>query len=346
MSKIVRRTAVGVAFAMAIVGAACLTAATSALAQTKITVGRTTGSGFHIPLYIAIERGFLKKEGLEPKVMVMGGAGLRTAGVSGDIDFVPIPGAGSQAMLKGAPLRFVVGESLISQWALVTRQNVKSVEELKGKTLGYGRPGGAEYDEGDIVLSHSFHMEVGRDYKVISMQNEPDRIAALINGDIQGALVSLPTAAKAKVLGYKILIKTGEYLPRVGGTIWTRAEFIKKNPDTVRRFIRAIAHAEEYLRDNKEGSVPVIEKNFKMDAKQAGAVWDELHNDYGPDIPHKLLVDLFESRYQQLVSKGLWPKDKKMPDVEQFVARDLLSTTLQEMGYYLQRPPKVQGKPS
>ena len=38
------------------------------------------------------------------------------------------------------------------------------------------------------MLHRFFHMDVGKDYKVISFQGEPERIAALINGDIQGAL--------------------------------------------------------------------------------------------------------------------------------------------------------------
>lgn len=318
-----------------------------AMAQTKIIVGHTIGgSGFHIPLYIAIERGFFKKEGLDAQVMAMGASALRAGGISGKIDFVPTPGSGSQAILQGAPLRFVVNESMISQWAIVTKPNIKTVKDLQGKTMAYGRPGGAEYDEGDIVLSRFFHMNVGRNYKVISIQNEPDRLAALINGNVDAALISLPTAAKAKVLGFNILLKTGTYLPRVGGTVWTTAKYVKEHPAAVKKFIRAMVDAEQYLADNKAGSVPVIEKYFGMKKAQAAAVWDELHDQYGPDIPHQLMVDLFKSRYHRMLKAGLWPKGKKMPDPEQYIARDLLTPTLRSMGYYLQRPPKVQGKPS
>ena len=34
-------------------------------------------------------------------------------------------------------------------------------------------------------MLRAFKMEVGKDYKVISFQGEPERIAALVNGDIQ-----------------------------------------------------------------------------------------------------------------------------------------------------------------
>ena len=163
---------------IAVAGLAIAAAGTQALAQTEIKVGRTTGaSGFHIPSYIAMDRGFFKKEGLDAKFVAMTGKALVTAGIGDAINFVPIPGGGSQATLKGAPLRYVVGQSLISQWAIVVDPKIKSVEELKGKTLGYGRAGSADYDEGEIVLGEFFKMNVGRDYKVISFQGEPDSSA-------------------------------------------------------------------------------------------------------------------------------------------------------------------------
>src|SRR5262249_14774089 len=80
---------------------------------TKITVGKTTGgSGFHIPSYVAMDRGFYKEEGLDASFVTLTGKALVTAGISGNVDFIPIPSGGSQAALSGAPIRYVVGESL------------------------------------------------------------------------------------------------------------------------------------------------------------------------------------------------------------------------------------------
>jgi NitT/TauT family transport system substrate-binding protein len=312
-------------------------------AQTKITVGRTTSSsGFHIPSYVAMDKGIFKKEGLDAKFVSMNGKALLNAGIAKNIDFVPIPGGGSQASLKGAPLRYVVGQSIISQWVLATPKSIKSVKDLKGKTIGLDRPGNAGYDETEIVLGEHFGMEVGRDYKVISFRGESDRVAALINGSVQAAAVTYPHAAKAQVAGFKVLVKLGQYLPRVGGTFWTHADYLKKNRATVKKFIRAIAKAEQYMMTNKEGTVDVIQKFFKMkDRREAEAIYGEVFDQYSPDIPEDLYKKLFNSRRTRMVSKGLWPKEKPLPDIEQFIARDLLTETLREMGYYLQAPPKL-----
>ena len=102
-----------VAFASALI----IPLASLSFAQ-SIKVGRTLGgSGFHIPSYIAVDKGLLKGEGLNPEFISAGAGVLVRAAIAKEIEFVPIPGGGSEAMLKGAPLVFLVGESLVSQWA-------------------------------------------------------------------------------------------------------------------------------------------------------------------------------------------------------------------------------------
>ena len=157
--------------------------------------------------------------------------------------------------------------------------------------------------------------------------------------------MSFPHAAKAQVAGFRILLKTGTYLPRVGGSFWVTKEYLADNKPTVVKFIRAIAKAIQYTDKNKAGTVGVIQKEFGLkNVEEAEYIWGEIHDQYGPDIPAGLFRKLFEGRRNRMVARKLWPKDKPLPDIEQFVARDLLKGTLRDIGYYLQAPPDVQGK--
>jgi ABC-type nitrate/sulfonate/bicarbonate transport system substrate-binding protein len=165
---------------------------------------------------------------------------------------------------------------------------------------------------------------------VISFAGEPERIAALINGDIQGAVMSLPHAANAVDKGFKILIRTGDYLPRLGGTVWTHKDTISENRAVVKSFIKAIAEAEDFIPTHKNETVKVIQKYFSIKKpKVAEAIYDQVKDKYDPDISPELLRKLFESR---ATPRFGWPKGKPLPDLEQFVARDLLNETLKEMG--------------
>jgi ABC-type nitrate/sulfonate/bicarbonate transport system substrate-binding protein len=158
-----------VKLAVALTGVFVIPFAGNTLFAQSVKVGRTVGgSGFHIPSYVAIDKGFLKAEGLDANFIAATAGVLVRATIAKEIEFTPIPGGGSEAMLKGAPLVFFVGESLVSQWTLTTTPDIKRVEDLKGKTLGLGRPGSADYSEMVITLGKHFNMQPGKDYKVIS----------------------------------------------------------------------------------------------------------------------------------------------------------------------------------
>jgi NitT/TauT family transport system substrate-binding protein len=322
-------------FAAALIASAvCFAAGTQA--QTKLTIGKIIGGdGFHIPTYVALDEGFYKQEGLDASLVELQAPAQVTAVLSGNLDCAPIPSGGAQAALSGAKIEYVVGESLKSQWTLTTTQDINKPEDLKGKTIGLGRPGGADYDEVQAVLHRFFHMDSGKDYKVISFQGEPERIAALSNKDIQGAGLSIPHAVVAQQAGLKILLRTGDYIPRAGGTIWCMKSFVDQHPDTVKKLIRAIAKAVMYFRTNKAGSMKVMEHHIlsiKSD-KDAGLIWDQLHDSFGAEVPKDLFREILESRRQTMIAARQWPADKPLPDPESFLARNLLDSTLKDMGY-------------
>src|SRR4029078_9599945 len=80
--------------------AALLLGVGAADAQTKITVGKVGGGvALHIPSYIAMDKGFFKQEGLDARFVELAGRPLMTAGLSGNVDFVPIPSGGANAIL-------------------------------------------------------------------------------------------------------------------------------------------------------------------------------------------------------------------------------------------------------
>ncbi|MGA7786678.1 MAG: ABC transporter substrate-binding protein [Xanthobacteraceae bacterium] len=321
---------------IAVAGALTLMSAINADAQTKFTMGKVIGGdGFHVPTYVAMDEGFFKDEGLDASLVELQPSAQVTAVLSGNLDCAPIPSGGAQAALSGAKIMYIVGESLKSQWTITTRQDIAKPQDLEGKTIGLGRPGGADYDEAQAVLHRFFHMDAGKDYKVISFQGEAERIAAMVNNDIQGASLSIPHAAIAQGAGLKVLLRTGDYIPRAGGTIWCMQSFVEQHPDTAKKVIRAIAKAVMYFRTNKEGSIKVLEHHIggiKTDA-QAGLIWDQLHESYGAEVPPELFREILESRRLTMIAARQWPADKPLPDPESFLARNLLDSTLKEMNY-------------
>jgi len=189
-------------------------------AQTAITVGKiTSGIGLHVPSYVAMDKGFFKEEGLNARWVVLGGRAMMSAGLSGNLQFVPVPSGGAQAVLKaGAKIRYIVNQSLKPLYVFVARPEITKPEDLRGKTIGLARAGAADYDEAITVLARFFNMQPGRDYKVLSMTGDPERVGALLNKSIDAAMATLRSAEQPLVVIGK-------------GAAYSRAE------DEVRQFI-------------------------------------------------------------------------------------------------------------
>ena len=58
-----------------------------------------------------------------------------------------------------------------------------------------------------------------------------------------------------------------------------------------------------------------------------------MHNTFGAEVPKDLFHEIFEARRQTMIAANQWPKDKPLPDPEQFLTRELLESTLKDMGY-------------
>ncbi len=320
----------------AIAAVACVVASSAALAQTKIAIGKITGGiGLHIPSYIAMDKGFYKDEGLDARFVELGGSAMIRAGLTNNLQFVPIPSGGAQAVLKGgAKIKYIVNQSLSSQYVFVARPEFSKPEDLKGKVIGFARPGAADYDEGVTVLARFFKMQVGKDYKVLSLPGDPERIGALLNKDIDAAFVSAPQGIRAVQAGMKIVMRPGDHLPRVGGSFWAPDEWFDKNEDATKKFIRAIAKGVMFFRTNKAESLATIRNHLGIENDaQAALIWDELHNTFAAEMPAALFREVFESRRLDLIAAKEWPADKPLPDPEQFLARALLESTLKDMKY-------------
>ena len=319
-------------------GIALMSTGAPALGDTAITVGRTNvGNIAHLPLYVAMETGLFKQEGLDATFVSLSERALVTAGLSGRINFVPLPGAGAQAALKGAAVRFVVGQSLLAPSVLVVSPEISSVAQLRNRSLGFGQRGQASYSDGENVLGDKFNLFPGEDYQAVAIPSEKDRLSALEDGDIQAGLFSLIYAAKAEARGFRRLIRTGVFLPRIQGTIWTNARFLKLNPDAVYRFVRAIAKATEIIHTDGKTTISVM-RNYlgPFEKAETKALWHSVKDTYSADIPPILLKNLFADRQQRIDQKGLWPRGKKLPNAEYFVARGLLTRTLNQMLYAME----------
>ena len=74
----------------------------------KVSVGIPVVDVSQSALYVARDRGYFQKEGLEVELVLMRGGVANQALITGNVDFTTVPTAALQAGLQGAPVKVLL----------------------------------------------------------------------------------------------------------------------------------------------------------------------------------------------------------------------------------------------
>ncbi|HEY7454682.1 MAG TPA: ABC transporter substrate-binding protein [Thermoleophilaceae bacterium] len=227
---------------------------------TKITVG-TLPIANAAPMYLGMEKGFFKDEGLEIKPHVgEGGAALIPALLSGDdqFSFVGVIPA-ITAVGKDVPVRIVTSsddaaatEDKDWQTLVVPKgSSIKSVEDLPGKTVAVNALRGLA----EVVISRSLEKQ-GVNYRDVKLLEVPfpEMPAALDGGRVDAALLTEPFLSQVLAEGgTQIDAPSVETLPSFpNGVYITSEEYLAENEDVVDRFASAMNKSLDYAKANPD----------------------------------------------------------------------------------------------
>jgi ABC-type nitrate/sulfonate/bicarbonate transport system substrate-binding protein len=109
----------------------------------KVAVGVPVLDVTQSALYVARDRGYYQKEGLEVDLILMRGGVANQALIAGNVEFTTVPTAGLQAALQGAPLKVVLSTFHKPMFWLYSRAEIRSVKDLSGKKVAVSSLGAA-----------------------------------------------------------------------------------------------------------------------------------------------------------------------------------------------------------
>jgi ABC-type nitrate/sulfonate/bicarbonate transport system substrate-binding protein len=256
---------------------------TSVDAADKIRMAYSAGTSSFFFL-LAHKKGFLKAEGIDAEVIRMTGNVPVAALVSGEIDYHTVEGTSVRAAIQGLPLRVVAAYGEGGSMVLVSRTNIKSVPELKGKVIAVGNPGSGPDTAGRILVKH-FGLEPDRDVKfVAAAEGLPEgRLVRVQEGLVDATVVPIPADIHAKKLGLNVIARFYEiYKPTTFGLITTTRK-IKEKREEVKRMIIAGIKTSRYIRANREASVQSLIELFRIDREVAAAIYDYLSKTLNDD---------------------------------------------------------------
>ncbi|MGZ9157222.1 MAG: ABC transporter substrate-binding protein, partial [Candidatus Binatia bacterium] len=227
-----------------------------ALALEEILISYAGPSITFLPAEVARQRGFFREQNLDVKLLLTRTEVDRAALASGNIHYTLRAGSTFVSAARGLPVRIVLLGTTKPFWGLVVRQEIKSVSELKGKSMGVPGLLGSQQISAKFILKQS-GLDPDRDviYRVVDTGT---RIGAMLSGSIDSAMMDYGEAFRAKKMGLKLLINAADYHGLLAGGLGVNTGKLRDQPDQVRRVIRAMLQALRYLRENPEGTQQIM----------------------------------------------------------------------------------------
>ncbi len=244
----------------------------------KLRVAYTVISPTQLNVWTAKEAGFFAKHGLDVELVLLVGAPLAvTAMLAGE---TPIIHTGASAViasnLNGSGAVLIAGSVNRFPYVLFVTDEIKRVEDLKGKKFGVSRIGSADNAAAQTVLDR-YGLKTD-DVGYVTIGSVPARLAAMQSNTIQATLLQPPETLKAKEIGLRPLLDFTKIDVewQQNGVAVTR-EYIKKKPDTIRRFMQAYVDAVHYNLTNPRGAQKILQKYLDIkDEKSLAESYNEI----------------------------------------------------------------------
>ena len=288
----------------------------------------SAGNIQHLALTAAKYKGFYEEAGL-PKadVVYLRGNSINVqAIISGSVQFASAFGPSMHAMFRGEQLRVIVQIFNQIPMSLITRPEVKKLDELKGAKIAVTF-GGSTYS---VLLAMLSHFGLPQNFgEYLNMPGDQAKAAALLQGTVSAALMAPPADGPVLKAGFKRLVYLGDVFKGVPfSAMLTTAKIIQDEPDLVERTVRAVVKAMLYIKQNREGGIDLVMRHGRVDKEIGASLYDLSRDAFTPALSADGIMKRAELEIATLKERPNFDPNKFMDD--RFLKRAMASLGVKE----------------
>lgn len=233
----------------------------------KVVVTYSSRSIASIDLFVAQERGFFREEGLEPQLVQVRATAAIAALVSSEVHALGSVGSVIRVIPRGAPVKVLAISLRRPVFWLVSRPELKTFADLRGKVMGTTTIGGSQHTAGIRMLRRA-GLNPDKDVTTVIGGDVPTQLQGLVNGSIQVGILSPPIVIIARDK-YKMNILASaidEFSSLQNGLAVLDRNV--RDP-LVKKILRARAKGNRYFHQNEKGTAEVLAKYLNVDINTA-----------------------------------------------------------------------------
>lgn len=260
---------------LSVVAALLAALASPAAALETVTMAIPTKSFQQVIYPLAQERGYMREEGIDLKIVFVEPTPSIQAALAGSVQ---LTAAGTSALVAvtkaGAPLRVVLAvNDRVHQW-LLSRPEHTSLKGLKGKKIATtGVASVATFMLKQIVAKHG--LDGNRDLVYLD-PGSGNQLPALLAGAVDAAVLSVEQRYVGLDNGMRELVYFGNEVKNSWGTLASTERFIKEQPKRLAGFIKATLKALRLIRQERESTIAAVMKFSGIERALAARIYDDL----------------------------------------------------------------------
>jgi NitT/TauT family transport system substrate-binding protein len=260
-----------------------------------------------LPMMVAQERGFFKREELDLELIFVRGASTAVqALIANQIHFIFSIGPQMPAVWEGHDIILLAQQVGRPTFSLVVTPDIHKIADLKGKKIGVTFGGSTA--AGTKALLELNKINPDKDVEYIGLPGNEPKIAAMKQGIISAALLAPPADYLAMKSGLKRLVSLADIFKDTAFTgLAAHSKTIKENPQMVKRMVRAIVRSVLHTRDNPEDALQVLIKRLGLERDAAQDAYQMIKDALVP-VPTEKGVELMAQ--WQAIALNIKPKRK------------------------------------
>ena len=290
-------------------------------AQQKITVAYTWQPQSTL-VHVAVAKGYFAEEGLDvqPLMHTYGKAALQSV-IESKADFATV--AETPVMfnvLKGEKI-FVIANIEASSMnnAIVARKDtgIATPANLKGKRIAFTPGTTSDFFLDSLLTANGL---TRKDIQPVALKPEEFQDAIMAKKVDAASTWNYPLTLIKHQLGANGTIFYDREIYTETFNIAARQDFVRKNPEAVKRFLRALIKAENFVAMNPDEAQSIMSAATKIDQSLIHEVWNAFN--YHVVLDQTLLLTL-EDETRWAMQNKLTDRTE-MPDYESFIHSDSL----------------------
>lgn len=240
-------------------------AAAAAAPSKTVRVTQSTVGPDALPYWIAQERGFFRKYGIETEIIYVRSGANQVAGLlAGSAQFANVGGAPVLAAApRGANLKFIAMTRDHLQRHVIVRPEIKEPQDLRGRNVGVTNLGGSSWLVAMLGLEQ-LKIDPARDQiRFRALGNYPVLVQALEAGGIDAVVVDPVFSRQLKQKGFRVL--TEFYPPSAAGFV-AAGRHLEENPEIAESTLKGIVEALAFIANpaNKPSVLKILRDRLKI----------------------------------------------------------------------------------